>query len=65
MDIRPSQANIRSVGQEISRLLRNRNVYYSNEDRLPLVQKSFKSHYLSTQRQKILEQIVHNSGANK
>ena len=31
MDIEPSQANIRSAGEEISLLLRNRNVYYSTE----------------------------------
>jgi hypothetical protein len=57
MDIKPSQANIRSAGQETSRLLRNRNVYYIIENSLPVVEKRFKSHYLSIQRQKILKQI--------
>jgi hypothetical protein len=65
MDIKPSQANIHSAGQEIPNLLRNRNVYYSTENSLPLVQKSFNSHYLSKQKQKILKHIVQNSGANK
>jgi hypothetical protein len=65
MDIKPSQANIRSADQEISRLLRNRNIYDSIENSLPVVEKSLKSHYLSIERQKILKQIVQNSGANK
>jgi len=36
MDIKPSQANIRSAGQEISRLLRNRNVYDIIKNSLPV-----------------------------
>jgi hypothetical protein len=58
MDIKPSQANIPSAGQEISRLLLNQNVYNSIDNSLPVVEKRFKSHYLSIQRQKILKQIV-------